>query len=468
MPKHCPLVAVVEDDPVLLDILTRSLGRRGLDIAAFPDAEAFLAALEGGASPEVAVVDVRLPGEDGLAVLRRLTADVPTCRVVMMTAYRSYESLLDALRGGAVEFLMKPVSPTEVWEAVMRALERRRSSDRVEESPPGFVTAEHSAELAVWMGDSPAVVALAGLVRKAACSEVPVLITGETGTGKELVARAIHGSGPRAGRTLVAVNCAAIPEGLVESELFGHLRGSFTGAGEDRAGLIESADGSTLFLDEVGDLPATSQVKLLRVLQDRQVRRIGARSARSVDVRVIAATNRDLEAEVAVNRFRRDLYYRLGVLRIRVPPLRERRSDIPFLVGRFLELYARSEAQGPPTFAPRAYRALQRYSWPGNVRELENEVARAVTLAEGGIIDLSDLSPEVRAAQALQKQGGLRSALEQEERRMILAVLEQTGWNKTEAALRLGMSRQNLYQRMAHHRIPRTSVGGAPEDVKED
>jgi DNA-binding NtrC family response regulator len=467
MIKHCPLVAVVEDDPVLLDILTRSLERRGFDPAAFPDAEAFLDALEGGLSPDAAVVDVRLPGEDGLAVLRRLTDDVPTCRVVMMTAYRSYDSLLEALRGGAVEFLLKPVSPTEVGEAVERSLARRRSSDRIGEAPAAFVAAGRPDGLADGMGNSPAVAALSELVRKAARSEVPVLITGETGTGKELVARAIHGAGGRAARPLVAVNCAAIPDGLVESELFGHLRGSFTGAGEDRPGLIESADGSTLFLDEVGDLPSPSQVKLLRVLQERQVRRIGARTARSVDVRVISATNRDLEAEVAAGSFRRDLFYRLGVLRIRVPPLRERRPDIPFLIGRFLDLYARLGPEGPPAFTRRAQQALARYPWPGNVRELENEVARAVTLAEGRVIDLADLSPEVRSSRALQGQGGLRSALDQEERRMILAALEQTGWNKTETAVRLGMSRQNLYQRMAHHRIPRSPLGGTPDDVKE-
>jgi len=460
-------VAVIEDDPVLLEILGQGLAREGYDHSAPPDAERFLLALDGGLTPDVAVVDVRLPGRDGLAVLERLRDEVPTCRVVMMTAFRSYDSLLDALRGGAVDFLLKPVTAREVLEAVRRSLQRHRSDDRVAETAVPYPPVAPMGGLAGSMGPSRAVRSLQSLVEKAAASEVAVLITGETGTGKELVARAVHEAGPRAGRPMVAVNCAAIPESLLEAELFGHRRGSFTGANEDRPGLIEAADGSTLFLDEVGELSAGAQVKLLRVLQERQVRRVGGRDPRAVDIRLIAASNLDLEAEVAAGRFRQDLYYRLSVLRLRLPPLRERREDIPFLVDRFLGFYGAGRGERVEV-STRALKALERYTWPGNVRQLENEVARAVTLADGTRIDLADLSEEVRSARAVRTHGGLRASLEHQERRLIMATLEETGWNKTETARRLGMSRQNLYQRLDHHDIPRHPPPRGGRPVKED
>lgn len=450
-------VAVVEDDAILLNILVKTLVGRGFDAAGYENGLSFLDAIEAGETFDAAVLDVRLPDRDGVKLLERLGHDIPTCRVVMMTAYRTFDSVLESLRLGAVEFLLKPVTANEVADAVERSLSMRRESDGISEPATAFSVAPagEGGGLAEVMGPSAAIGSIQEFVLKAAPSEVPVLLMGETGTGKEVVARAIHKASDRHEREMVTLNCGAIPESLMEAELFGHERGSFTGAHETRTGLMQVASGSTLFLDEVGELPLNSQVKLLRSLQDGSIRRVGASRNIPVDIRIIAATNRDLESDIAAGRFRRDLFYRLSVLRLRIPPLRERREDIPCLVERFLSIYAPGAAADRPRFSSRAMHALQRYPWPGNVRELENEVARTVTLVEGDTIELGDLSEEIRAAQELRGAGSLRAALDMQERRMIISCLEQVAWNKTEAARLLGMSRQNLYQRLEHHNIPR-------------
>ncbi|MFC1499880.1 sigma-54-dependent transcriptional regulator [Candidatus Zixiibacteriota bacterium] len=456
--KQSPRIAVVEDDPVLLDILAGTLTDRGFDVAVFNDGESFLNALEAGETPDVAVLDIRLPGADGITLLKHLREDIPACRVVMMTAFSSIDTMLDSLRQGAVEFLLKPVSAAEVADAVEQSLWKRRSGDSVSEAVAEFDVC--TTDLQQIMGASEAVRDMEAFVQKAGQVDVPVLVTGETGTGKEVVARAIHEAGSRSSRTMITLNCGAIPEPLIESELFGHVRGTFTGAISDRHGLFEEADGSTLFLDEIGDLPLASQVKLLRVLQEGLVRRLGGRSDQKVDVRIIAATNRDLESEVSAGTFRKDLFYRLSVLRLRVPTLRERREDIPHLISRFISTYSHREEL---VLSKRALKALSAYPWPGNVRELENEVARAVTLTEGERIEYSDLSEEMRSPAQLRGTGSLKAALETKERQIIVASLQRTEWNKTETARILGMSRQNLYQRMEHHGIPltpMTSEGG--------
>jgi len=416
----------------------------------------------GGETPDVAILDVRLPGADGVVLLRHLREDIPACRVIMMTAFTSLETMLDSLRQGAVEYLIKPVTASEVVHAVEQSLRKHRSGDRISEPAVGFET--ETTDLQRMMGRSQAVREVEAFVGKAGPVDVPVLITGETGTGKEIVARAIHQAGSCGGKAMVTLNCGAIPEPLIESELFGHLRGTFTGADSDRRGLIEEADGSTLFLDEIGELPLASQVKLLRVFQEGSIRRLGERIDRMVDVRIIAATNRELEAEVAIGTFRQDLFYRLSVLRLRVPTLRERREDIPHLVDRFIGNYARGVDR---IVSKRALRALSSHPWPGNVRELENEIARAVTLAEGERIELEDLSEEIRTPSQLRGAGSLKAALETKERQIIVASLQRVGWNKTEAARMLGMSRQNLYQRMEFHSIPLSPLAPSGVDVKE-
>ncbi|MFO7767442.1 MAG: sigma-54 dependent transcriptional regulator [bacterium] len=451
--SELPCIALVEDDPILLDILTRALIDQGFDVHPFPDGASFVGSLDAGLTPDAAVLDIVMPGVDGLEALERLRADVPACRVVMMTAFKGVDNAVESLRLGATEYLMKPITAGEVISAVKQALRKRRGGEEVREAAADFAADTDERDLAVLMGPGRAVEEIKRFVVKAAVARVPVLLTGETGTGKELVARAIHASGPRSEKAMVIVNCGAIPEALMEAELFGYRKGAFTGAEEDRSGMIGSAEGSTLFLDEVGDLPLQSQVKLLRVLQEGQVRAVGARQPTPVDIRVVAATNRDLEQEIAAGRFRTDLYYRLGVLRLRLPALRERREDLPHLVERFMTAYGR--ADGPRKVAARALKAFKRYPWPGNVRELENELARINTLVDDPAIEFRHLSPEIRAAQEVRGAGSLRAALDLKERGMILAILERAGWNKSEAARMLGMSRQNLYQRMDYHNIPR-------------
>ncbi len=462
-------IAVVEDDPVLIDIITRTLTECGYDVGAFAGGSAFSGALDAGDTPDVALLDLRLPDSDGVTLLRRLRQDVPACRVIMMTAYCSFESVLDSLRGGAVEYLVKPVTAQEIVRAIEQSLRQRRRGEGVAEPAAGYERAggESADDLHRIMGGSAAVAGIRAFVHKAAGADVPVLLTGETGTGKEVVARAIHAAGSRGGLAMVSVNCGAIPESLFEAELFGHVRGSFTGADRDRTGLIEAAHRSTLFLDEVADIPPSSQVKLLRALQEGVIRPVGAARDRRVQVRVIAATNVALEDAVRNGSFRQDLFYRLSVLRYRLPSLRERSEDIPHLVERFLALYRHRGDRTSITFSRRALQALKRYPWPGNVRELENEIARAVTLAEGDRIELDDLSEEIRAVQQIRGAGSLRLALDLRERQMIISCLEETGWNKAETARLLGMSRQNLYGRLEYHRIPLQPAVPGEDGVKK-
>lgn len=451
-----PRVALVDDDPVLLEIIKKTLTNRGFDVAPFADGTSFLNAIEAGETPDVAILDIRLPGHNGIELLKRLHEDIPACRVVMMTAFKSMDSMLDSLRYGAVEYLMKPLTAGEVADAVEQSLLKRRRIDQVSEGTPSFAveTLVEDSELSRIMGPSREVAEIEEFVLKVARSDVPVLITGETGTGKEVVAKAIHSASHRSVRKMMSINCGAIPEQLIESELFGHLKGAFTDAINDKQGFFESAHKSTLFLDEVAELPQASQVKLLRVLQEGEVRRIGSNTTKEVDVRVIAATNSDLEEAIAEGRFRQDLFYRLNVLKLKIPPLRQRREDIPHLLNRFLEIYSDGREGGPVELNRRALGALKLYPWPGNVRELENEVARIVTLTDSNIIDLKNLSEEVRAAQQVRGAGSLKVVMDIKERQLILSALKLTNWNKTEAARILGMSRQNLYQRLQYHSIP--------------
>ena len=451
-----PRVALVDDDSVLLEIIRKTLTNRGFDVAPFSDGTSFLNAIEAGETPDVAVLDIRLPGHNGIELLKRLREDIPACRVIMMTAFKSMDSMLDSLRHGAVEYLMKPLTAGEVADAVEQCLLKKRRMDQVSEGTPTFAveTSAEDSELSIIMGPSREVADIEVFVLKAARCDVSVIITGDTGTGKEVVAKAIHSASQRSARKMMSLNCGAIHEQLIESELFGHMKGAFTGAINDKQGFFESAHRSTLFLDEVAELPQASQVKLLRVLQEGEVRKLGSNITNDVDVRVIAATNSDLEEAVAEGRFRMDLFYRLNVLKLKIPSLRQRKEDIPHLLARFLNIYNEGREGGPAEFNRRALRALKLYPWPGNVRELENEVARVVTLTDSNTIELKDLSEEVRAAQQVRGAGSLKVVMDIKERQLILSALELTNWNKTEAAQILGMSRQNLYQRLKYHSIP--------------
>jgi len=438
-----PSLLVADDDPVARDLLVEVLERDGYRVrGAAGGVECVrLAAQEPF---DLALVDLRMPDVDGLKVLRQLAALQPPVPVVILTAFATIDTAIEAIRSGAYDYLSKPFRIDEIRIVVRRALEAQRlARDNLE------YQRELRDRYAVGrlVGQTPAMVALYKLVARVAALDATVLIEGETGTGKELVARAIHYASPRAHRPFVVVDCAALPESLVESELFGHERGAFTGATQARRGLLETADGSTCLLDEVGELSATLQAKLLRVLQERVIRRVGGNEPIPVNVRIVAATNRDLRKRVEEGHFREDLYYRLNVVSVRVPPLRERREDIPLLAQHFLRKYAAAAGKEMAGFAPDALERLAAHPWPGNVRELEHAVERAVALAASGLVLADDLPPEIRGAPSPPPVAPSRwLTLEELKRWYVAAVLEECGGNKVRAAEILGIDRRTLYR----------------------
>jgi DNA-binding NtrC family response regulator len=451
-------VLIVDDEARVLDALEAILAAEFRVLRA-QGGEAALAALQ---TEEVAVIvtDYRMPGMSGVELLRRSQDLAPEAMRIVLTAYADVESLMDAVNSGRIyHFIAKPWDPSELSVVVRRAAERHRlalDNARLRDelqlayNALGREAREIRARPLSFEGLIGAGTGLrrqVELVRRILGADTTVLLTGETGTGKELFARLIHANGPRARARFVAQNCAALPEGLLESELYGHTRGAFTGATADRAGLFEMADGGTIFLDEIGDMSAAMQLRLLRVLQEGEVRRVGAATAGRVSVRVVGATNADLEAEIRAGRFRQDLYYRLNVFPITLPALRDRREDIPTLAAHFLELACRKARRAIPGFAPDALQALSAYPFPGNVRELENEIERAVMLCDDGEpIGAPHLSARVRQGGSPEAPGRtLSDAIEQLKRRMIEDALRESG-TVTGAAERLGLTRQNLQQ----------------------
>jgi two-component system, NtrC family, response regulator AtoC len=440
-------VLVVDDDARLLEtlaILVRSIGHDCLTAGDVPTASKILAERE----VEVVVTDVRMPGGSGLDLLDVVSRAGRGTPVIVITAYGTVESAVQAMQRGAFDYVLKPFDAGEMEVRIDRALEVHRM--RMENVYLREVLSETGGfdEL---IGVSAAIRKVFALVQQVAPSKASVLITGETGTGKELVARAIHRRSPRADALLVPVNLAAVPMELLESELFGHARGAFTSAIADRPGKFEVANAGTLFLDEVGDTPLALQPKLLRVLQDGVVERVGGTQPRAVDVRLISATNRNLEAEVSTGRFRADLFYRLRVIQIPMPPLRERREDIRYLVGHFLRKFGRP-GRDLGISAP-ALRLLEDYSWPGNVRELENVIERAVVLGRGDVIgaDLLDLRTPGAPDAAEVPRVRLDDALDRLEREMILRALEETKQVKARAARVLGISERSLWYKLRKH-----------------
>jgi two-component system response regulator HupR/HoxA len=451
-------VLVVDDEPRVLDALEAVLAAEFRVLRAEGGEQAL--GLLPGADVAVIVTDYRMPGMTGVELLRRSQDVAPDAVRIVLTAYTDVDSLMDAINTGRIyHFVPKPWDPNELLIIVRRAAERytlARDNARLRDELELAVNAlrREAAESRV---QSLALEGLIGapsglrqamdLARKVLDTDTSVLLLGETGTGKELFARLIHHNGPRRSAKFVAQNCGALPESLLESELFGHTRGAFTGATAERKGLFEEADGGTIFLDEVGEMSPAMQVRLLRVLQEGEIRRVGASAPRTVDVRVLAATNTDLEADVEAGRFRKDLYYRLNVFPIRLPPLRERVEDIPSLAEHFLRVYRGRARRAVPSISPEAMQCLRAYPFPGNVRELENEIERAVALADPGQpIRLEHLSERIR-------NGGvgpatpqtLNDAIEQLKRRMIEDALRECG-SKTRAAERLGLTRQSLQQ----------------------
>ena len=409
------------------------------------------------APPDVMITDLRMPGTlGGMDLLAAVKEHRIDTEVIVVTAYASPETALSAMKQGAYDYLTKPFKLDDINAVIGRAMEKRalvQANAALREQVAGRY------RLASLLGKSPAMQRVFELIGKIHATRTSVLITGESGTGKELVARALHSEGPRADRPFVAVNCGAIPDELMESELFGHVKGAFTGAVSDKAGLFHAAEGGILFLDEIGELSLGMQVKLLRVLQERMVKPVGANQERDVDVRIVAATNRELEAEVSRGAFRSDLYYRLNVIELRLPPLRQRREDVPMLIEHFVRRFSTEQGRPGLQLSPEAMRALQEYDYPGNVRELENIIERAVTLAGGSKIGLSDL-PALRATPALGTQEGdalaipgegidLDRVLNDYERKIIERALEQSEGVRKRAAQLLGISFRSLRYRLA-------------------
>jgi two-component system response regulator HydG len=446
-PRPVPSLLLVDDDPGTSGLLHDVFREAGYDVSVAPNGADALTVAEGRRFDAV-LCDVILPDIDGVEVMRRLRQRHPEVPVIIMTAHGTVEMAIRALDEGAFDYVSKPFSLDAVRACVSRAVERRRFAppDRpAADAPPPGVRAI--------LGSDPAMVDLYKLVFRVAGTRSPVLIEGESGTGKELLARTIHEQSARRGRPFVAVNCTSLSETLLESELFGHVRGAFTGAVERRPGLFLEANRGTIFLDEVGDMSLAMQAKLLRVLQEQEVKPVGGTETVPVDVRVVAATHRDLGAMVASGRFREDLYYRLRVVALRVPPLRERPDDIPILAEHFLARFSALADRRLQSFSSEAMAALRAYRWPGNVRELENVVDRAVALAPGMIVERGDLPEEITAPSA----GGVEGAapgegsLEDVIRRHVLAVLRAAGGNKSEAARRLGVPRRTLYRMLGRY-----------------
>jgi len=445
-------ILVVDDEPGLRQTLSRILGAEGHHIVAAGDGEEALARLEN--SPvDLILCDLRMPKMDGLTFIERQMGRAQGALVIAMSAYGDSDTAIAAMQKGAYDYVQKPFRAEEVILAVRKAAEREKLRAKVEQLEGELSTIRGGDAI---VGHTASLRTALDVARKVARHPSTVLITGESGTGKELVARLIHRASPRAAEPFVAVNCGAIPEALLESELFGHARGSFTGATSDKPGLFEEADGGTLFLDEIGELPAALQVKLLRALQEGEVRRVGANNSTKVDVRVVAATNRDLAADVAAGRFRGDLYYRVNVVTIKLPSLRERSQDIPELALHFLQLYNARLRLKVKGIAPAAMRRLMDHDWPGNVRELENVIERALVLTTGSMIEAEHLADLVRSqttAPAADGDLSIKRQTEALERNLIRRALEQTRGNRTRAAQLLELSHRALLYKIRDYQL---------------
>ena len=442
-------VLVVDDDERLLQtlgILIRKLGHEPLPAADVSEARAILAARE----IDLVISDLRMPGGSGLDLLAHVHDTSPTTPVIVLTAYGTVETAVQAMHQGAFDYLLKPFDAAEMEARIGRALAVRRF--RAENEFLRDELAEREG-LSALIGVSAGLRKVVELVKQAAPTRASILVTGETGTGKELVARAIHQRSGRDQALFVPVNLAAVPFELLESELFGHARGAFTGAVADRPGKFELADGGTLFLDEIGDAPLALQPKILRVLQDGVIERVGSNRPREADVRVVSATNRDLEEAITTGRFRADLFYRLRVIQIDVPPLRERREDVRYLTAHFLRKFGQRRAGGVPEITEGALRLLEEYPWPGNVRELENVLERAVVLCSGATIGTGLLDLRTPASRLPEQGRGLRldDALDQVEREMIARALDETKHVKVRAARLLGISERSLWYKLRKH-----------------
>ena len=437
-------ILVAEDDGALRELLVELLTDAGYDVVAVASGTEALPRLRGTNPPEVVLTDLLMPGLGGealLAMIQRERAHIP---VIVMTAFGSIDSAVQLVRAGAFDYVTKPVATSALLQSLSRGITEARAQQTRVQSAPNPTTSMFSGIVA----ESAEMKQLLAVVQRVGVVSHPVLLTGESGTGKEVLAHAIHAVSERA--AFIAVNCGAVPANLIESELFGHERGAFTGADREKVGLFEAADGGTLFLDEIGELPLALQPALLRVLESGEARRVGSTRTRRFDVRVVAATNRDLEGETRTGRFREDLYWRLNVLHLDVPPLRERPEDVKALAAKFL-----AEAGNTHRLDAAAESLMLAYAWPGNVRELRNTMQRAATFARAELITVADLPPRLRAANQaaslVAKASSEQLPLHAVERAYVLEVLRQTAGNKSRASEILGLDRKTLYRKLAEY-----------------
>jgi DNA-binding NtrC family response regulator len=450
-------VLIVDDDAGIRETLAHQLGRSGHDVTLASSAESALSMLHT-LDPAVVVTDVRMPGMHGLELVRRIRESVPDLCVIVMTAFEDMRTAVEAMKAGAFDYVVKPLDLDHLELLLDRAINERRLRQRVQQESKD---SSASFQLDALTGRDPRMIAIYKRIGALAASRASVLIRGETGTGKEVIARTIHFNSDRASEPFVAVNCSAVPESLLESEMFGHVRGAFTGAVNSRRGRFEIAGAGTIFLDEIGDVSPAFQAKLLRVLQEREFTPVGSERSRATDARVIAATNRPLEEMIRTGTFREDLYYRLNVVDIVVPPLRERRGDVPLLVAALIERIAVEQHREGIAVTPGAMRRLVDYDWPGNVRELENELVRAVALSPSGVIAPQDLA--LRGLTASPSTGNGRRAdgltLADVERAHIERVLALAGGNKRKAARILRVTRPRFDRLLSRHGIVVTQRG---------
>jgi DNA-binding NtrC family response regulator len=452
------VILIVDDDAAMGEFLREELEHEGFAVEIASGGRAGIERVKQGGI-HLVVSDVKMPDLDGLDLLREVREVHPTPYVITITAFGSIDTAIRAVKLGAFDYITKPFQIEQLVLVIEKALSEQALRFEVAKLREEVA---RSTRLDSLIGHSRAMQEVFAMVRRVARSEASVLITGESGTGKELIARAIHAGSPRAARPLIAINCAAIPEPLLESDLFGHKRGSFTDAKADKTGLFVEAAGGSIFLDEIGELPLPLQPKLLRVLQEREVRPVGATRAEKVDVRVISATNRDLDRRLRDGSFREDLFYRLNVIHVHLPPLRDRIDDVLPLAEHFLARAADRAGKPLNGFREAAKKLLLGYTWPGNVRELENVVERAVALAEGDIVTAEDLPPAMRDRK---NQDRITTALaqgltlDQLEREYIQRVLEAEGGNKTRAAQKLGLDRKTLYRKLEEYATDTSSPG---------
>ena len=449
-------ILVVDNEKNIRDLLAYTLKKKGYFVETAEDGDIALGLLSRDLF-DLVLTDVRMPRMSGLALLQKVKAASPETIVIMMTAYASTENAVEAMKEGAYDYLTKPFQFDEVQLIIQNALERKKLKRENRQLKEAL---REQATFSQIIGNSPPMRKVLELVEKVSVSRANVLILGESGTGKELIARAVHFNSPRREEPFVAINCGTLSETLLESELFGHMKGSFTGAVSNKEGLFEVANNGSIFLDEIGDTPLPIQVKLLRVLQEREFRRIGGTKDIQVDVRIIAATNQDLKKRVKEGAFRSDLFYRLDVIPIVLPPLREHAEDIPLLVDFFVKRFNATLGKQFNGVSPEAMQALMWHPWRGNVREMQNLIERAMALASGSLLTLGDFDETLRleekmtASEAIPEEGlDLEEAIGKVEKRLLLKALEETDWVKKEAARRLNINFRSLRYRLKKHGI---------------